>query len=95
MGMKKICLRYHPPGIILEYTRKGKMKSKEIDLLDLSISENPDLRAAQVIENEPLLATSKSSSSIIKGRNVSYWRIFESNSLTNHSSIFFFSTVVY
>ena len=67
MGIKKICLRYHPPGIILQYMRKGKLKNKEIDLLDLSVSENPDIRAAAVIESEPLLTTSKSASSKIKG----------------------------
>ena len=32
MGLKKIFLRYHPPGIVLEYTRQGKEHKKEIDL---------------------------------------------------------------
>ena len=32
MGLKKIFLRYHPPGITLEYTRQGEEKKKEIDL---------------------------------------------------------------
>jgi hypothetical protein len=36
MGLKKIFLRYHPPGIVLEYTRQGKEHKKEIDLYGCS-----------------------------------------------------------
>ena len=31
MGLKKIFLRYHPPGITLEYTSQGEEKKKEIE----------------------------------------------------------------
>ncbi len=37
MKLKRFLLRYYPPGIILEYETKGDMKSKDIDLLDLSV----------------------------------------------------------
>jgi dynein assembly factor with WDR repeat domains 1 len=34
--LKKLMLRYHPPGIILQYEISGFTKQKPIDLLDLS-----------------------------------------------------------
>lgn len=34
--LKKLMLRYYPPGIILQYEISGFMKQKPIDLLDLS-----------------------------------------------------------
>jgi dynein assembly factor with WDR repeat domains 1 len=36
MKLKRFLLRYFPPGVILEYETKGEMRSKDIDLLDLS-----------------------------------------------------------
>ena len=37
MKLKRLLLRYYPPGIILEYTRKnGEKETKSIDLLNLS-----------------------------------------------------------
>ena len=37
MKLKRFLLRYYPPGIILEYTRKsGEKETKSIDLLNLS-----------------------------------------------------------
>lgn len=36
MKLKRFLLRFHPPGIILEYMRKnGEMETKSIDLLTL------------------------------------------------------------
>lgn len=36
MKLKKLLLRYHPPGIILQYDIDGQTKLKPIDLLDLT-----------------------------------------------------------
>ena len=38
MRLKRFLLRYHPPGIILEYVRKsGETETKSIDLLNLTL----------------------------------------------------------
>ena len=37
MKLKRFLLRYHPPGIILEYLRKNQeIETKSIDLLNLT-----------------------------------------------------------
>ena len=37
MKLKRFLVRYHPPGIILEYQkRNGEVETKSIDLLNLS-----------------------------------------------------------
>lgn len=37
MKLKRFLLRYHPPGIILEYVhRSGEVETKSIDLLNLT-----------------------------------------------------------
>jgi hypothetical protein len=36
MKLKKLLLRYYPPGIILQYDVDGCMKLKPLDLLDLT-----------------------------------------------------------
>jgi dynein assembly factor with WDR repeat domains 1 len=36
MKLKKLLLRYYPPGIILQYEKDGVIKQKPIDLLDLT-----------------------------------------------------------
>jgi len=37
MKLKRFLLRYHPPGIILEYLkRSGEIETKSIDLLNLT-----------------------------------------------------------
>lgn len=43
MKLKKILIRYFPPGITLEYVRSnGEIESKCIDLLNLSKDTNID-----------------------------------------------------
>jgi len=43
MKLKKILIRYYPPGITLEYARStGEVESKCIDLLNLSKDTNID-----------------------------------------------------
>ena len=69
MGLKRLLLRYHPPGITLEYTRKTVLKTKDIDLLELGHNDDPETVANKIIQNEPLLSNSKSYD-IIKGANL-------------------------
>ena len=58
MGLKKLCLRYHPPGIILEFTRKGIPKTKNIDLLSLTADNDPEMVAEELTQSEPLISRS-------------------------------------
>ncbi len=36
MKLRKLLLRYYPPGIILQYEKDGITKQKPIDLIDLT-----------------------------------------------------------
>jgi len=36
MQLKKLLLRYYPPGIILQYSKDGVLKQKPVDLLDVT-----------------------------------------------------------
>lgn len=36
MKLKKLLLRYYPPGIILQYEKDGVLKQKPIDLIELT-----------------------------------------------------------
>ena len=66
MGLKRLLLRYHPPGITVEYTRKTVLKTKNIDLLELTHTDDPESITNQIIQNEPLL--SPKTYDIIKGQ---------------------------
>uniref|UniRef100_D6REG5 Dynein assembly factor with WDR repeat domains 1 n=1 Tax=Mus musculus TaxID=10090 RepID=D6REG5_MOUSE len=47
MKLKSLLLRYYPPGIMLEYEKGGELKTKSIDLLELSPSRrDPASRAS-------------------------------------------------
>lgn len=60
MKLKKILLRYYPPGITLEYVRgNGEQETKCIDLLDLSSKTNVDKLLDNIIDEEPLITESK------------------------------------
>jgi dynein assembly factor with WDR repeat domains 1 len=43
MKLKKLLLRYYPPGIILQYERDGEVKQKPLDLLDLTADADIDV----------------------------------------------------
>ena len=44
MKLKRFLLRFHPPGIILEYLkRSGEIETKSIDLLNLTPGYVPSL----------------------------------------------------
>ena len=59
MKLKRFLLRYFPPGVILEYETKGEMRSKDIDLLDLSPDTDLDALATVIIRQEPLISESR------------------------------------
>lgn len=43
--VKKILLRYYPPGLLLQYVRDGSVpKTRTIDLLDLTPEVDPVVR---------------------------------------------------
>ena len=60
MKLKKILIRYYPPGITLEYVRSnGEVESKCIDLLNLSADTNVDELISEIMAEEPLITESK------------------------------------
>ncbi|XP_030071517.1 dynein assembly factor with WDR repeat domains 1-like [Microcaecilia unicolor] len=59
MKLKRFLLRYYPPGIILEYEKGGEMKTKSIDLLDLTPSTDIDTLVEEIRRAEPLVTVSR------------------------------------
>jgi dynein assembly factor with WDR repeat domains 1 len=60
MKLKKILIRYYPPGITLEYVRSnGEVESKCIDLLNLSKDTDIDDLISEIMTEEPLITESK------------------------------------
>ncbi|KAL4648508.1 dynein assembly factor with WDR repeat domains 1 isoform X1 [Arapaima gigas] len=59
MKLKRFLLRYYPPGIMLEYEKAGELKTKSIDLLDLSPNTDSEKLAAAIQETEPLITASR------------------------------------
>jgi dynein assembly factor with WDR repeat domains 1 len=71
MKLKRFLLRYHPPGIILEYLRSnGEIETKSIDLLNLTpeynlfiltliFSTDIDRLIDQILLEEPLISESR------------------------------------
>lgn len=60
MKLKKILIRYFPPGITLEYVRSnGEVESKCIDLLNLSKETDIDELITEIMAEEPLITESK------------------------------------
>ncbi|TKS81190.1 Dynein assembly factor with WDR repeat domains 1 [Collichthys lucidus] len=59
MKLKRFLLRYYPPGIILEYDKGGNLRTKSIDLLDLTPETNPDELFAEIRQSEPLITESR------------------------------------
>lgn len=44
--VRKLLLRYFPPGLILEYDDRGVRKQTSVDVLDLSVESDPAARLA-------------------------------------------------
>jgi len=60
MKLKRFLLRFHPPGIILEYLRKsGEIETKSIDLLNLAPETDVDRLIDHILLEEPLISTSR------------------------------------
>ncbi|KAM6177734.1 dynein assembly factor with WD repeat domains 1 isoform 3-T3 [Rhynchocyon petersi] len=59
MKLKSILLRYYPPGIMLEYEKGGEVKTKSIDLLDLSASTDVKALVDEIHKAEPLITASR------------------------------------
>ncbi|XP_054649680.1 dynein assembly factor with WDR repeat domains 1 isoform X5 [Dunckerocampus dactyliophorus] len=59
MRLKRFLLRYYPPGIILEYETRGFLRTKSIDLLDLTLKTDPDELLEEIMQSEPLITESR------------------------------------
>uniref|UniRef100_A0A3B4AHS2 Uncharacterized protein n=1 Tax=Periophthalmus magnuspinnatus TaxID=409849 RepID=A0A3B4AHS2_9GOBI len=54
MKLKRFCLRYYPPGFIIEYEKEGQLRTKSIDLLELS-TECVNELVKEIVKSEPLI----------------------------------------
>eukprot|EP00072_Mus_musculus_P030807 XP_006496613.1 PREDICTED: dynein assembly factor with WDR repeat domains 1 isoform X6 [Mus musculus] len=72
MKLKSLLLRYYPPGIMLEYEKGGELKTKSIDLLELSprckfdmqvfgvnFSTDVNTLVGEIQQAEPLITASR------------------------------------
>ncbi|XP_024910863.1 dynein assembly factor with WDR repeat domains 1-like [Cynoglossus semilaevis] len=59
MKLKRFLLRYYPPGIILEYEKGGQLRTKSIDLLDLTPKTNPNEVLAEIRRSEVLITETR------------------------------------
>lgn len=60
MKLRRFLLRYYPPGIVLEYTRRnGDVETRTIDLLDLSTDTDVEALVDGLVNSEPLLSENK------------------------------------
>jgi dynein assembly factor with WDR repeat domains 1 len=57
--VKRLLLRYYPPGIIIEYELDGMFKSRHLDLLDLDKNTNIETLAETIIQNDNIIPSSK------------------------------------
>ncbi|CAL8083240.1 unnamed protein product [Calicophoron daubneyi] len=55
MKLKRFLLRYYPPGIILEYEQGGEMRTKSLDLLELTSESDSDEIVREICKKEPLV----------------------------------------
>ena len=59
MRLLRFLLRYYPPGIILEYEQGSQIRTKTIDLLDLTERSNVYELVGELQKTEPLITPSK------------------------------------
>lgn len=60
MKLKKLLLRYFPPGILLEYERSnGESEVKSLDLLNLNEETDVEALVEEILSEEPLIPFSK------------------------------------
>jgi len=60
MKLKRILVRYYPPGILLQVRDREKVEQKEIDVFDLNESTDIESHAEKIIATQPILANHKS-----------------------------------
>ena len=41
MRVRRFLIRYHPPGIIVEYEKRGTTRTKDINLFELETTNDP------------------------------------------------------
>ena len=60
MKLKKLQLRYYPPGIILEYLKtNGETEVKSVDLLNLNEETNVEELVDQILQEQSLIPQQK------------------------------------
>ncbi|KAF5907861.1 dynein assembly factor with WDR repeat domains 1 [Clarias magur] len=59
MRLKRLHIRYYPPGIILDYVAGGQEKSRCIDLLHLTPTTNVNELLSEIRRIEPLITDSR------------------------------------
>mmetsp|Transcript_2982 Transcript_2982/g.8482 ORF Transcript_2982/g.8482 Transcript_2982/m.8482 type:complete len:84 (-) Transcript_2982:1280-1531(-) len=52
MKLKRFLLRYYPPGILLEYEQAGELKTKSVDLLNLTPESDVEVLVNQIVRQE-------------------------------------------
>nr|KAJ3423119.1 Dynein assembly factor with WDR repeat domains 1 [Polyrhizophydium stewartii] len=57
--LKRLLLRYFPPGVILEFEHAGALRIRPIDLLDLDVNSDVAALTQDIIDAEPLIPQSK------------------------------------
>ena len=70
MRLRRFLLRYHPPGLIIEYERRGVTKTKEINLFELTPEDDPEAVAMGIIENEALIKSTPQKFEMITGKGL-------------------------
>jgi len=59
MRLRRFLLRYYPPGITIEYEKRGQTRTKDVNLFELTADDDPIKVAEQVINSEPLINEKK------------------------------------
>ncbi|KAA0714746.1 Dynein assembly factor with WDR repeat domains 1 [Triplophysa tibetana] len=58
MRLKRLHIRYYPPGIFLDYEKGGELRTKSIDLLDLTPETDVNELVSNIRAAEPLITSS-------------------------------------
>ncbi|OAF71105.1 Outer row dynein assembly protein 16, partial [Intoshia linei] len=55
MKLKRVLLRYYPPGILLEYTQQGNLHTRKLELPTLKAESNINEVVDEISNKEPLI----------------------------------------
>uniref|UniRef100_A0A672R9L4 Uncharacterized protein n=1 Tax=Sinocyclocheilus grahami TaxID=75366 RepID=A0A672R9L4_SINGR len=58
MRLKRLHMRYYPPGIFLDYEKRGQLRTKSIDLLNLTPETDVNELLSDIRAAEPLITSS-------------------------------------